>query len=206
MLMDEFSLIKFNSKHWKEVKKALFKDETKDFINCEIRMLRSEQTKNENALDKMYSDYCDEIINAKFFKTRSDKIHDRQQEVKDRLAELEEEKEHFDTRIGKSIEVLDAMENWNKILKNSSDEKKNHLIKLLTIKILTVHNKAEKNGRIYEYKGLEFTYSPEVRELFEIGLLEADEKTATPKLSLATFKDDSLTVKTEGMSEAPLRI
>jgi len=206
MLMDEFSLIKFNTSHWKKVKEVIFKDETKDFILHEIKMLRSEQTKNENALDKMYIDYCEEIIDAEFFKTRSEKIRERQEEIKDRLSELEEEKEHFDDKISKSIEVLDAMKNWGKILKNSSDEQKKDLIKLLTFKISTVYNRVEKQGKVYEYRGLEFTYSPEVRELFEIGILEADEKHHASNPPGNWGLDDSLNVEKKGMSAAPLRI
>jgi DNA invertase Pin-like site-specific DNA recombinase len=203
MLMDEISLIKFNTEHWAKVKEDLFKDETKDFIISEIKMLRSEQTKNENALDKMYDDYCKEIINADFFKSRSEKIRERQQEIKDRLSELEEEREHFDKRIGKSIEVLDAMKNWSKILKNASDEKKNHLLRLLTIKISTIHEKVEKNGKIHEHKGLEFTYSPEVQELIQIGILEVLEKLSAP---VSRPDDLSLIVRNLSMSAAALRI
>ncbi len=206
MLADEISFIKFNAKHWKKVKSEIFKDETKALIDTEVRILRLEQTNSEKALDKMYSDYCDKIIDGEFFKSKSEKIRDRQREIKDRLEELDEEKEHFDTRIGKSIEVLDGMKNWSEILKKSSDEKKNHLIKLLTIKISTIHDRVEKRGKVYEYKGLEFTYSPEVRELFEIGLLEADDKKNTPRLPSKPSKKDSLIVEKKAMSAAPLRI
>lgn len=206
MLMDQFALIKFNASHWKKLKALIFKDETKDLIDVEIKLLRSEQTKNENALDKMYSDYCEEIIDAEFFKTRSERTRDRQQEIKDRLEELAEEKELFDTRIGKSIEVLDAMKNWDKILKNIDDEKKKHLVELLTLKISTVHNRVEKRGKVYEYKGLEFTYSPEVRELFVIGLLEADDRHHAANPGVNRVLDDSLNVEKKGMSAATLRI
>ena len=206
MLMDEFNLIKFNTSHWKKVKALIFKDETKDLIVHEIKMLKSELTKKETALEKMYNDYCEEIIDADFFKTKSEKIRVRQKEIKDRLEELEEEKEHFDDKISKSIEVLDAMKNWSKILENASDEKKKHLIELLTFKISTVHDRVEKDGKVYEYKGLEFTYSPEVRELFEIGILEADKKWHASNPPGNWGLDDSLNVKKLGMSEAPLRI
>ncbi len=206
MLMDEFSLIKFNARHWNKVKALIFKDGTKDLINTEIKILKSEQTKNETKLDKMYSDYCDEIIDGEFFKTRSEKIRVRQKEIKDRLEELEEERDHFDVKIGKSIEVLDAMKNWASILKNSSDEQKKHLIELLTFKISTIHNKVEENGKVLEYKGLEFTYSPEVQELFEIGILEASGEMNLPVDAFRYPRIGSLNVKKLGMSAAPLRI
>jgi hypothetical protein len=76
----------------------------------------------------------------------------------------------------------------------------------LTIKISTIHHKAERNGKVFEYRGLEFVYSPEVRELFEIGILEASMKKDTPKLPMPTPKKDSLIVENFSMSVAPLRI
>ena len=98
------------------------------------------------------------------------------------------------------------MKNWGEILKNSSDEQKKHLIELLTFKISTAHNKAEKNGKVYEYKGLEFVYSPEVQELFEIGILEADDRHHASNPGGNWGLDDSLNVEKKGMTAAPLRI
>ncbi len=154
----------------------------------------------------MYDDYCKEVIDADFFKSRSEKIQERQEEIKDRLSELEEERDYFDKKIGKSIEVLDAMKNWDKIFEKASDEKKNHLLRLLTIKISTVHNKAERNGKVYEYRGLEFTYSPEVRELFEIGILEKDKEWHDSNSSGNWGQNNSLIAEKLSMSAAPLRI
>ncbi|TET74628.1 MAG: recombinase family protein, partial [Candidatus Aminicenantes bacterium] len=57
MVMKEIGLIKFNRKHWEKIKKDLFKDETKEFLDFEIRELRSEATNNEIKLDRMYDDY-----------------------------------------------------------------------------------------------------------------------------------------------------
>ncbi|MEE9389638.1 MAG: recombinase family protein [Candidatus Aminicenantaceae bacterium] len=176
MLMDKISLIKFNTKHWNAVKKSLFQDETKDFLDFEIRELRTEQTKNEIKLDKMYDEYEKEIIDAEFFKTRSSKIRERQEEIKERLPELEEERELYDNRIGKAIELLDSLKNWDRIFKEATDEKKNRMLDLLTIKISTSWRKTERRGRTYEHKGLYIELVPEVRELFELGILEASEK------------------------------
>jgi hypothetical protein len=176
MLMDKIGLIKFNTEHWEKVKKSLFQDEIKDHLDFEIRGLRSEQTKNEIKLDKMYSEYTESIIDAEFFKSRSSKIRERQNEIKDRLPELEEERELYDNRIGKAIEILDSLKNWNKIFKEATDEKKNHMLKLLTIKISTIYDKLERRGKTYENKRLWIELVPEVRELFDIGILETAKK------------------------------
>lgn len=172
MVMKEIGLIKFNKRHWEEIKKDLFKDETKEFLDFEIRELRSEATNNEIKLDKMYDDYQKEIIDADFFKSRSKTIRERQAEVKERLAELEEERENFDDRIGNAIEILDSFKNWQKIFKEASVEKRNHILRLLTIKISTSCENTILGNKEIALKGLEVEFTPEVRELFRMGLLE----------------------------------
>lgn len=172
MVMKEIGLIKFNKKHWEKIKKDLFKDESKEFMDFEIRELRSEATKNEIKLDKMYEDYQNEIIDADFFKSRSERIKERQAEVKERLEELVEEREAFDAHIGNAIEILDSFQNWEKIFKEATIEKKNHILRLLTIKISTAYETDILANKEVAYKGLEVEYTPEVKELFRIGLLE----------------------------------
>ncbi len=43
-------------------------------------------------------------------------------------------------------------------------------------KVITFYSKKEFKGKTYEDKGLRIVFTPEIEELFEIGLLEADEK------------------------------
>jgi hypothetical protein len=172
MVMAEIGLIKFNKKHWENIKKDLFKDETKEFLDFEIRELRSEATKNEIKLDNMYEDYQNEIIDADFFKSRSERIKERQTEVKERLAELEEEREAYDERIGTAIEILDSFKNWEKIFKEATIEKKNHILRLLTIKISTAYETDILADKEVAYKGLEVEFTSEVKELFQMGILE----------------------------------
>lgn len=172
MVLAEIGLIKFNKRHWAEIKKNLFKDETKEFMDFEIRELRSEATKNEIKLDNMYDDYQKEVIDAEFFKSRSERIKERQVEVKERLEELVEEREAFDAHIGNAIEILDSFKNWEKIFKEATIEKKNHILRLLTIKISTAYGNDILANKEVAYKGLEVEFAPEVKELFRIGLLE----------------------------------
>jgi DNA invertase Pin-like site-specific DNA recombinase len=206
MLMDEIGDIKFKASHWKRIRALIFQDDTKSRIDQEVQILRMEQTNSEKALNKSYDDFCDKIIDGEFFKSKSEEIRVRQREIKERLSELDEEREHFDAHIGRSIAVIDAMKNWGKILKSVDDEKKNQLIRLLTIKISTIHNRVEKRGKVYERKGLEFTYSPEVRELFLIGLLEADDRHHAANPGGNWGLDNPLIVEKKGMSAAPLGI
>lgn len=176
ILLHEIGLIKFNKKSWKKMKTNLFKDEQKEFLDFEIRSLRSEMTKNEIRLDELYEDYKNEVISKDFFTTRQKKVDDRQKEVKERLAELEEDRELYDAKMGRAIEILDGLENWEEIWKEADADKKKELVDLMTIKVSTSYTKGQYKGKPYENKQLIITFTPEIEELFEIGLLEADEK------------------------------
>lgn len=174
MIMDEIGLIKFNKKNWKKMKENLFKDEQKEFLDFEIRSLRSEMTKNEIRLDELYDDYKKEIIDVDFFTTRKKRVVNRQKEVKERLGELEEDRELYDAKMGKAINILDGLKNWEKIWEEAAPDKKRLIVNLMTIKILTFYSKKQFKGKTYEDKGLIIAYTPEVEELFKIGLLEAE--------------------------------
>ena len=176
MIMDEVGLIKFNKKAWEKMKANLFKDEQKEFLDFEIRSLRSEMTKNETRLDALYDDYKDEVIELDFFETRTERISNRQKEAKERLLELEEERETHDDKIGKAIRILDSFKNWERIWKEADADKKRQLVNLMTIKVSTVYHKKVYKGTTYEEKQLRITYTPEFNELFTIGLLETDKE------------------------------
>lgn len=176
MLTDKLNLIKFNASHWKEVKKVLFQDETKDVLDYEIRRLRSELTKSETRLDSLYEDRVEEVIDAEFFKKKRSEIRDRQQESRDRLSELEEDRKLYDDHTGKTIDILDSLKNWKNILEKADDEKRDQLINLLTIKIFTIYEKTIYKGEATSFKDLSVTFNPEVAELFTLGLLEASNK------------------------------
>ena len=66
-IMHELGVIKFNKKNWKKMKENLFKDEQKEFLDFEIRSIRSEMTKNEIRLDELNEDYKKEVIDEAFF-------------------------------------------------------------------------------------------------------------------------------------------
>ena len=161
---------------WEKVKEILFQDETKEFLDFQIRNLREELTKSETSIDGLYEDYKNEIIDAKFFKKQNAEIRNRQNEIKERLPELEEEREVYDESIGRSIEILDSLKNWDEIIEKADDKKRNELLKLLTIKISTVYEKSPGVGDTEMIKDLRITFSPEVQELFWLGLIEADKK------------------------------
>lgn len=174
MIVDEIDVIKFNKKVWKKMKENLFKDEQKEFLDFEIRSLRSEMTKNEIRLDELYEDYKKEVIDEGFFTSRKERVDNRQKEAKERLAELVEDREMHDEKIGKAIKVLDSLKNWEQIWKEATPDKKRQLINLMTIKISTGYSKGQYKGKAYENKRLRIVYTPEIEELFEIGLLEAE--------------------------------
>ncbi len=184
MLMDEIGLIKFNKKMWEKTKKDLFADETKEFVDYEIRSLRSEMTKNETRLDNLYEDYKKEVIDIEFFKTRSEAIRTRQEEVKERLLELEEERETHDDKMGKGIKIIDSLKNWEAIWKKLDADRKKDILNLMTIKISTTYMKRELKGKTYESKRLHITYQPEIQELFRLGLIDYTDKNPPQPIGL----------------------
>lgn len=192
MIVDEIDVIKFNKKVWKKMKENLFKDEQKDFLDYEIRSLRIEMTKNEIRLDELYEDYKKEVIDAGFFTSRKERVDNRQKEAKERLVELEEDRELYDSKIGKAIKVLDSLKNWEQIWKEATPDKKRQLINLMTIKVITSYKKGEYKGKAYENKGLRIVFTPEIEELFELGLLEADEKMRKEDPNYGVFNSPNL--------------
>jgi len=193
ILKEALNLIKYKKDHWKKVKEVLFQDDTKEFLDFEIRNLREELTKSETSMIRLYEDYKNEIIDAEFFKKQSTEIRTRQNEIKDRLAELEEEREVYDVSIGKSIEILDSLKNWNEIVEKADENKRYELLKLLTIKISTAYEKSPGLNDTGMIKDLIITFSPEVQELFWLGLIEADKKLLRGQgLSIDSFNSNRL--------------
>lgn len=180
MLMDEIGLIKFNKKMWEKAKKDLFADETKEFLDYEICALSSEKTKNETRLKELYNDWKEEKIDFEFYDTSFKETRERQQEVKERLLELEEDREMYHEKTGRAIEILDSFKNWEAIWKKVDAEKKKHILNLMTIKISTTYMKKEYRDKTYESKRLHITYQPEIEELFNLGLLEYTSKNTPP--------------------------
>jgi len=198
ILMSKVSMIKFNQKHWQEVKDALFQDENKEFLDYEIRNLRSEMTKNETKLDEFYSDYKKGIIDEEYCSSRSKEVRERQQEIKERLEELEEERELYDERIGKAIATLDGIKNWDEVIEKADKNKKDQILRLLTTKIFTSYAKVKVRGAEREYKDLQIVWNNEVRELYELGILELAEKYEA-EIERFLIGDESLYVKKLGM-------
>ena len=192
MLVDKIGLIKFNKKNWQKMKENLFKDEQKEFLDYEIRSLREEKAKNEIRLDDLYDDYKKGIIDEDFFSTRKERVDNRQKEVKERLAELEEDRDLYDTKMGEAVKVLDGLKNWDLIWREADSNKKRTIANLMAIKISTVYSKGEYKGTAYENKQLRIVFTPEIEELFELGLLEADEKMRKEDPNYGVFNSPNL--------------
>jgi len=135
----------------------------------------------------MYEDYRKEVIDTEFFKTRTERLRDRQKEVKARLNELEEDREMHDEKIGKAVEIIDSLKNWEAIFNKADREKKNHLVRLLTSKISTWYIKKEFRGKTYESKQVTINYEPEVEELLLLGILEEAKRSEKEDARLGFF-------------------
>jgi DNA invertase Pin-like site-specific DNA recombinase len=176
ILADNIDLIKFNRKNWKEMKSKLFKDETKEFLDYEIQSLRSEQSKNETKMEKLYADYDKGVITGDFTKKQQDKIEARQQEVRKRLNKLEEERQLYDQKIGRSIQIIDNLKSWKQKWEAASDDKKNEMLRLMTVKISTFWDKRTIDGKDYEWKDLQIVWNEEFSDLFGLGIFEQKKK------------------------------
>jgi len=176
ILLDNIDLIKFNRKNWIEMKSRLFKDETKEFLNYEIQSLRSERAKNENKMEKLYADYDKGVISGDFVKKQMDKIEARQQEIRKRLNELEEERQLYDQKIGRSIQIIDNLKGWKEKWEAASDDKKNEMLRLMTVKISTFWDKRTIDGKDYEWKDLQIVWNEEFSDLFGLGIFEQKKK------------------------------
>jgi len=179
---EELGYIKFNKEAWNDLKGRLFKMEEKEFLDFEIQQLRQELTKNETKKDKLYSDYEAEVITGDFVRKKMEEIENRQTEVRERLKELEEQRENYDSKIGKAIEILDKLKDFQKIWKEASEEKKTEILKLIMIKIFVVHKKLNIKGKETIITNLEFVYNDEFNELFDLGLVEKSKEVDTPKI------------------------
>ncbi len=179
---EELGYIKFNKEAWNNLKGRLFKIEEKEFLDYEIQQLRQELTRNETKKDKLYSDYEAEVITGDFVRKKMDEIEKRQTEVRERLKELEEQRENYDSKIGKAIEILDKLKDFQKIWKEASEEKKTEILKLIMIKIFVVHKKLNIKGKETIITNLEFVYNDEFNELFDLGLVEKSKEVDTPKI------------------------
>lgn len=102
--------------------------------------------------------------------------------------ELEADREAYDDKVAKGVEILDSLSNWEQIWRKVDKEKKNHLINLLTFKISTRHRIPTANPELNPSKYLDITYLPEVEELFWAGLIELSNK-ITPTFNSPKFRD-----------------
>jgi len=171
-ILNHLDCLKFNKKRWRELKEKLFKDETKEFLDLEIKTLRQEATNNESRLDGLYADYKKDVIDIEFFKTRSAKLRARQDEVKERLKELDEERSIYDDSVGRAIVVIDAMKDFRSKFLKASYTDKNDMLRLMTIKISTMSYKRMVEGKEKVYKTLNLIWNKEFRGLFELGIIE----------------------------------
>jgi len=125
-------------------------------------------------VDELYEDYKKEVIDEEFFTSRKKRVDDRQKEVKERLAELEEDRELHDDKMGKAVRILDGLKNWEQIWNEADADKKRSLVNLMTIKVITSYKKGQYKGKAYQNKQLRIVFTSEIEELFTIGLLEAE--------------------------------
>ena len=187
LLSRKIILMEFDSGAWDKVKERLFKDEERSFLESEIQYLEKERTRNETRLDNLYSD-CKEkkIISAEFMSRKMMEIEKEQKRVEERLSELKDTMANYHNNIGRAIEILDSLKNFDKKWKEADDEKRREMLRLLTIKISTYVHRTKIKGKKVAFKDLDIVWNDEVRELSELELIKKIEEEEAKKGSTHT--------------------
>jgi hypothetical protein len=176
IIYSQISAIKFNNKVWLEMKEKLFRDETKEFLDYEIQTAKTEIIKSETRREKLYNDFGNGIVTGDFVASQMKKIDAHIEERKARLEELEEDRLLYDEKIGKSIQIIDNLKSWHEKWEKASDEKKNEMLRLMTVKISTISHKAEIDDKEHSWKDLYLIWNEEFNRLFELGLFKQPKK------------------------------
>lgn len=171
-ILEEIDLIQFDKDAWEDIKEELFQLEAKAFIKTDIQSLRKELANNENKQDKLYSDYEKGYIPGKFLEPRIKDLIKRQEEIREKLAELEQSLQTYDEKIARSVEVLDKMKSFRSIYDGLNDEKRKELLKLLTIKITVSKIPAKLRDEDFGDLEVNVLWNQEVNDLLELGLLK----------------------------------
>lgn len=175
LLFDYFEMLKFDKKEWQKMKKKLFENETRELINLELKNLRTEHTKNETMWDKLYDDKLQGIISEEKFKSRADKVEQRQEEIKARIEELKEEQKFYEEKVHQAIKALSVLDNFGEKFRTADDRVKKTMIKLVSRKIFTTGGYKTKKG--FEWpKGLYMEWNEVFTELHDSGLIKADKE------------------------------
>lgn len=108
-----------------------FADQQK-FIEDEKKRLNSEYKKNKTKMNHLYEDKMNNIIPQGFFKEKFQKLRERQEEVRQELMELDEDREESLSKGLETIELSQTLEREWFRLKNEGDiENMNNLLKML---------------------------------------------------------------------------
>lgn len=164
-LLEQIGLLKFNNKSWQNLKGQIFADESKEFIDFEIKTLRSEQTKLETESKVAWRDWHEKKIDDALYQSIREENKKRLDEIKATLAELSADSESYEDKLGKSIKIVEAMKSFRDKWEKADDEKRNLIVKLITIKIFVDTQSGSANS-------LKIVWTPEFNQLFELGIIE----------------------------------
>lgn len=75
------------------------------------------------------------------------------------IDELEDERRLYDEKIGRSIQIIDNLKGWKEKWEAASADKKNEMLRLMTVKISTFRHKDAIDGKDYDWKDLQTVFS-----------------------------------------------
>ncbi|MGB3862573.1 MAG: hypothetical protein WA915_10840, partial [Candidatus Aminicenantaceae bacterium] len=100
----------------------------------------------------------------------------RQDEIKEKLSELEIQRDDWEGRVERIISIVDSLKDFKSKFIEVDDQKKNQMLRLMTRKIIAIGEKRGVHGRKEALMMLKLIWNDEFQELFEIGLVKTAEK------------------------------
>jgi len=186
IFLDYIATIEFNKKVWNEIKESLLDKKRRQEIETEIHLLEKESSSNEDALDRLYRDFTDGLIDKEFFRKRFEKLRRKQNDLKKKLENMIRMRKTFGDDLIKKIDILDSLGSFGEKFRSADDKTKKTMIRMMTDSIFAVKSGTGKfidekpttigNVKAYMGKDLQIVWNEQVRELYERGLIKMSKK------------------------------
>ena len=173
LLSAEFSGIQFKTAVWNKIKDYFLTDKkrTLKLVTEELRMLRSENTKNKAKQEMLFEEKFEGGIKEGFFKEQMEKIDERQIEIKARIEILEDDEKGYDSKIQKALKAIDAINNFGGKFKSANPKVKKHMVDMMSSKIFITGGEKISGTKEKIPYSLYVEWNDEFRDLYDVDLV-----------------------------------
>lgn len=195
LLSAEFSGIRFKTEVWNKIKDQLLTSKKRilKLIVEELRMLRSENTKNKAKQEMLFEEKFQGAIKENFFKEQMDKIDERQTEIEVRIEILEADEKGYDNKIRKALRAIDAIDNFGGKFKSADQKVKKQMVDLMSSKIFITGGEKIPGTKEKVPYSLYVEWNDEFKDLYDVDLValpkEIEAKYGLPKKVFTTSKN-----------------